>query len=224
MCVRPWRRATLPAERRLFYEDRVQVSRLYIQWPTVGEQQDDQYALDVLGSVLAGARTTRLTKALVYDQQSAASVTASQGSNEDVGEFVVVATPRPGHTLTELESAIDAIIEKLKADGPTAEEIQKAIAGEELGFVRGLESNLGKAMRLCDGAGFHGDAGYYKTAFQKATSVTAADVKRVANQYLTKGRIVLSVVPNGKPEQASKAGESQKVTGAEDTPRPEVKR
>jgi zinc protease len=215
--------ATLPAERRFFYEDRVQVSRLYIQWPTVGEKNDDQFPLDVLGSVLAGARTARLTKALVYDQQAAASLSAYQGSNEDVGEFMVVATPRPGHTLTELENAIDGIIERLKTEGPTADEIQKAVAGEELGFVRGLESNLGKAMNLSAGAAFHGDPGYYKTAFQKSTSVTAADVKRVANKYLTKGRVVLSVVPNGKPEEASKRAESTKVTGAEDTPRPEVK-
>jgi zinc protease len=199
------------------------VSRLYLQWPTIGEKSGDQYALDVLGSILAPLRTARLSKALVFDQQAAATVSAYQSTNEDVGEFMVVATPRPGHTLTELETAIDGIIEKLKAEGPTAEEVQKAIAGEELGFVRGLESNLGKSMNLSAGAAVHGDPGYYKTAFQKSTSVTAADVKRVANKYLTKGRIVLSVVPTGKPEEASKQAESKKVTGAEDTPRPEVK-
>ncbi len=214
---------TLPAERRLFYEDRIQVPRLYIQWPTVGEKNDDQYALDVLGSVLAGPRTARLTKALVYDQQSAASVSAYQSSNEDVGEFMVVATPRPGHTLGELETAIDGIIERLKTDGPTPEEIEKAVAGEELDFVRGLESNLGKAMNLSAGAAFHGDPGYYRIAYEKSTSVTAADVKRVADKYLTKGRVVLSVVPMGKPEEASKPAESKKVTGADDTPGPEVK-
>lgn len=214
---------TLPAERRFFLEDRVQVARLYVQWPTVGEKSDDQYPLDALGTILAGSRTARLTKALVYDQQIAANVSAYQGTNENVGEFMVVMTPRPGHSLTELETAADAIIEKLKNEGPTAEEVQKAIAGQELQFVRGLESDLGKAMNLCDGAGFHDDPGYYKTAFQKSTSVTADEIKRVANKYLTRGRVVLSVVPNGKPEEASKPAESKKVTGAEDTPRPEVK-
>jgi zinc protease len=216
--------ATLPAERRFFYEDQIQVSRLYLEWPSIGEKSDDQFALDVLGSILAGPRTARLTKALVYDQQAAASVSAYQSSNEDVGEFMVVVTPRPGHTLTELEDAVDVIVAKLKVEGPTAEEVQKAIAGEELGFVRGLESNLGKSMNLSDGAAFHGDPAYYKTSFQKSTSVTAADVTRVANKYLTKGRIVLSVVPIGKPAEASKPAQSTKVTGAEDTPRPEVKK
>jgi zinc protease len=205
---------TLNAERRLVYEDRVQVPRLYIQWPSVGEANDDRFALDVLGSILAGPRTARLTKALVYDKPSAASVSAIQSTNENVGEFGVTITPRPGSTLTDLEQAADAIVEKLKAEGPTADEIQKAIAGDELSFVRGLESNLGKANRLADGAGFHGDAGYFRTEYQKGQAVTAADVKRVANKYLTKGRVVLSIVPVGKPDQAAKPAESKKVADA----------
>ena len=71
--------ATLPAERRFHYEDGVQVSRLYLQWPTVGEKSDDSFALDVLGSILAGPRTARLTKALVFDQQAAASLSRLPG-------------------------------------------------------------------------------------------------------------------------------------------------
>ena len=119
-------------------------------------------------------------------------------------------TPRPGHSLTDLEQAADAVIEKLKAEGPTAEEIQKAIAGEELAFVRGLESNLGKAMRLADGAGFHGDPGYFRTEYSKRQAVTADDVKRVANKYLTKGRIVLSIVPMGKLDLAAKPAKARR--------------
>jgi zinc protease len=203
---------TLDAERRLVYEDRVQVPRLYIQWPTVGERSDDRFPLAVLGSILAGPRTARLTKALVYDKQTAATVSAFQNSNEDVGDFGIVVTPRPGNTLTDLELSIDAILEEIKAEGPTAEEIQKAIAGDELDFVRGLESNLGKAMRLSDGAGYHKDPGYFRTEYTKGQSVSADDVKRAANKYLTKGRVVLSIVPVGKADQAAKPGESKKVT------------
>jgi zinc protease len=214
---------TLSAEKRLVYEDKVQVARLYAQWPTVGEIHDDVYALDVLGAVLSGRRTARITKALAYDQQAAASVMAGQSSNEDVGEFMLVITPRPGHTLTELEAAADAVIAKVKQEGPTAEEIQRALAGEEFSFLAGLESNLGKAMQLCDGAGFHGNAGFFKTAYQKSQSVTPADVKRVANKYLTGGRVVLSVVPTGKLDQASKPEESRKVAG-DSLPRQEVQR
>ncbi len=203
---------TLSSEQRLVCEDRVQIPRLYVQWPTVGEKSDDRFALDILGAILVGPRTARLTKALVYDQHAAASMSASQLSNEDVGEFTLVITPRPGHSLTDLELAADAAIDKLKGEGPTADELQKATAGKELDIVRRLESNLAKAQRLTDGAGFHGDPVYFRTEYQKSLAVTAADVQRVANTYLTPGRVVLSVVPLGKLDQASKPAESRNVT------------
>ena len=204
--------AKLEASKRLVYEDRVQVPRLYIQWPTVGVTNDDDYPLSVLSSILTGSRTARLTKALVYDQQLASQVIAFQNSNEDVGVFQVIVIPRPEHTLTEIEAAIDQVMQKFVAEGPTAEELQKAKSGLELGFLRGLESNLGKANQLLDGAVFHNNPGYFSVDYQKTLAVTAADVKRVANAYLSRSRIVLSVVPKGKKDQASKAAESETVT------------
>jgi len=198
----------LEAERRLVYEDRVQVPRLYIEWPTVGVKNADDRPLDVLAAILTGPRTARLTKALVYDSRAATSVFAFESSNEDVGEFAIAVIPRPGHSLTELEAAVDAVLQKIASEGPTAEEMQKATSGAELSFLRGLESNNGKANQLLDGAVFHGDPGYFKTDYQKTLAVTAADVKHVANQYLTKGRLVLSVVPKGKKDQAAKDSQS----------------
>jgi zinc protease len=202
----------LEASKRLVYEDRVQVPRLYMQYPTVGFKNDDDYALSVMGSILSGSRTARLTKALVYDTQIASQVGAGQFSAEGVGTFQVVVIPRPEHSLTELEAAVDQVIQKFISEGPTAEELQKAKSGLELSFIRGLESNLGKANQLINGAVFYGNPGYFSTDYQKTLAVTAADIKRVANQYLTRSRIVLSVVPKGKKDQASKATESEAVS------------
>jgi zinc protease len=206
---------TLDAEQRLVYEDRVQVPRLYVQWPTVGLEHQDRYALAVLSNVLSGSRTARLTRALVFDKQVASAASAGQSSSEDVGEFNMFITPRPGNTLTEIEALADSVIELLKKEGPTAQEIQKATAGQELAFVRGLESNLGKSSRLASGATYFDDPGYFQQEYRKTLSVTTDDVKRVANKYLTKGRIVLSVVPTGKLDLASKPDQSRKVTGEE---------
>jgi len=203
--------ATLTAEKRLMYEDKVPLPRLYMQWPSVGAKHPDHVALEVLGPVLAGARTARLTKALVYDKQAAATIGAGQSTSEDTGEFGVFLSPRPGNTLTTLEQEVDAIIEKLKTEGPTAQEIQAAVAPAELNFISGLQSNLGKSNQLADGAGYHNDPGYFKTAYEKRRAVTPDDVKRVANRYLTKGRVILSVVPVGKSDLAAKPEASTKV-------------
>ncbi len=207
---------TLSAAQRLVFEDRVQVPRLYLAWPGVGEDNDDTNALDYLAQVLSGPRTARITKALVYDQQSAANVGAFNDTNEQFGSFVIVITPRPGHTLTELEASTDSIIERLKREGPTADEMRRAAAGLEFSFVSALESNLGKAEILNSGLVFHGDAAYYRTLVAKLTAVTAADVQRVANRYLVPGRSVLSIVPLGKTDQASKPESSRKVTVSPD--------
>jgi zinc protease len=204
---------TLPAEKRLVYEDRVPQPQLYLTWPTAGIKSADRYALEALGAILAGPRTARLTKALVYEQQTAASVSARQSTNEDAGDLTIIVSPRGGKTLTDLEASIDAVIERVKAEGPTADEMKGTIAGIELAFLNGLQSNLGKSNQLANGEGYFGDPGHFKTDYASRRGVTAADVKRVASQYLTKGRVVLSIVPMGKVELASKPGESQKVGG-----------
>jgi len=204
--------AKLDGNKRLVYEDRVQVPRLYIQWPSVGTKNDDDTALSVMSSILTGSRTARLTKALVYDSQLASQVFAFQNGSEDVGQFQLIVVPRPEHTLTEIEDAVDQVLRKFISEGPTAEEVQRAKAGLELGFLRGLESNLGKADQLLDGAVFHGDPGFFSTDYQKTLAVSAADVKRVAAQYLSGNRIVLSVVPKGKKDQASRPTDSETVS------------
>ena len=83
---------TLQAEKRLVYEDRVQVPRLYI---AVADGRRERTTIaspsTCSATILAGPRTARITKALVYDEQAAASVAGrSSRRNEDVGEFIVI--------------------------------------------------------------------------------------------------------------------------------------
>lgn len=206
----------LTASSRVMFEDRVQVPRLYLAWPTVGENSEDDKILDIITDILSGPRTARLTKELVYDKQTAAQLQAFQATSAQHGFYGIQVTPRPGSSLTDIEANVDAILERFKSEGPTAEEMTKALAGTEYGFVSGLESMLGKAELLLRGSVFHGDPGYYKKLYTGIKAVTAADVKRVANKYFTKERVVLSIVPMGKFDQAAKPSESKKVTVSAD--------
>ena len=205
--------ASLRAEKRLTFEDRVQVPRLWIEWPSVNMYSADGPALELLGEILAGSRTSRLTKALVYDKPIAANISAGQTSSENVGNFSIIVTPRPEHSLTEIETQVDSILGRLKRDGPTTDELKRVKAGQELDFLSGLQSNLGKAFQLADDQTFRNDPSYtFRVGYAKTQAVTAADVKRVANKYLGAARIVLSNVPIGKRELASHADRSTIVT------------
>ena len=102
----------------------------------------------------------------------------------------------------------------MKREGPTTDEVSRAKAGAQLAFISGLESNLGKANTLATNQSYYGDQSHsFAVDYPKAQAVTTTDVKRVANKYFGKGRIVLSVVPVGQKEQASKPELSRVVTG-----------
>ena len=124
----------------------MQVPRLYLAWPSAGDDNDDAYALQFLGQILAGPRTARLTKALVFDHQTAATVSAFNDGAENAGTFIVIITPRPGHSLGELEAATDSVIARLKQDGPTQEEMAKHVgrARVRLRVGAAVESRQGR--------------------------------------------------------------------------------
>ncbi|HEY4129935.1 MAG TPA: pitrilysin family protein [Gemmatimonadaceae bacterium] len=205
--------AVIPVEKRLTFEDRVQVPRVTIQWPSVSLHSADQPALDLLSDILGNSRISRITKELVYDKRVATNISVFQSPAENVGTFDVIATPSAGHTLTELETMVDSIITVFKKEGPTADEMKRVKAGQELGFINGLQSNLGKAFELAQDQAFFNDPSYsFRVVYPHTQAVTAEDVKRVANKYLGAGRVVLSNVPLGKPELASHADKSKIVT------------
>ena len=72
------RSSALTGEKRITFEDRVQVPQLTIAWPSVGGGSADQPALDLLSDILGNSRTAWINKALVYDKQLAANVTVFQ--------------------------------------------------------------------------------------------------------------------------------------------------
>ena len=104
----------LQGETRLLIEDRVELPRLYLAWITPALYAPGDAALDVVSSVLTSGKNSRLYKRLVYDLQIAQSVQAYQGSLALASTFVIEATPRPGHTVEELQTIIDEEIAKLQ--------------------------------------------------------------------------------------------------------------
>jgi zinc protease len=191
---------TLTTEKRLVLEDeKSQQPQFQITWPTVGTDQPDAVPLSVLRSVLAQDRTSRLTKLLVYDRQLATNLSAWQNSHENTGDFPINVTPRPGASLTEIERLVDSTITALLTTSPaTPAEVDRVKNYTRVNSVFRLEGAMQRADVLLNGQTFYGDPLYYVTRTNALLATTAADVNRVAHQYLTPGRIVLSMVPAGK--------------------------
>ena len=99
-------KAPLAGETRLVLEDRIELPRLYLAWHSPALFAEDDAELDLVSEVLAGGKTSRLYRSLVYEQRIATEVAASQGSRELGSFFQIIATAAPGRTLAELEQAI----------------------------------------------------------------------------------------------------------------------
>src|SRR6266850_2542198 len=155
-----------------------------IIWHTVAFQHSDSYALEILGQILS-TRTGRLYKGLVLGNGTATEVYAYQNSQKWAGYFNAHGEAKEGHKPEEVEQGIYENVERLKREEVPPEELQKVKNDFAAGEYRKLTSNFPILMHLIQNDG-NGDWREINEAAPKIQTVTAGDLKRVANQYLTK--------------------------------------
>ncbi len=194
-------------EQRIVMPERVELERLYMVWHTVPQFNPDEAPADSLATILGAGKSSRLYKTLVYDRQIAQDVSVFNGSQELAGTFRITATAKPGKSLDELEKAINEELERIKRDSPTGEEIERAYNAREAAQVYSLQTVGGFGGRndqLNQYAIYLNQPDYFKQDLARYAKVTADDVKRVANQYLTKNRLIVSVTSSNANQTASR--------------------
>jgi zinc protease len=198
-------RVVVRQDTALALEDRVQLPRVYYTWPTVRLYHPDDAPLDVLAYILAGDKNSRLYKRLVYEAQVVQDVSAWQNSPRLDGYFRLEVTPRPGQDPSKVMRTVDEEIARLVRDGVEARELARAQNTFRARFLDELASVLGKAMQLSSYNYFAGTPDYVREDAARYDRVTAADVQRVARQYIGAPKVVLTVVPEGKKEMMVRA-------------------
>jgi zinc protease len=182
--------------------DRVSLPRLYLAWLTPRVYAPGDAALDMASSVLAGGKNSRLYKRLVYDTQMAQDVSAYQASAALGSSFQIVATARQGHTIAELQAAIDDELGKLRREAPTTREVQRAINQMEASFYRRMErvggfGGKGDQLNAYYAAGAGPD--YFAEDLARYTSLSPSDVQAAIIEWLPADRRVeLIVEPEAK--------------------------
>ena len=190
----------LPKDTFLVLEDRVQLPRAFYDWPTVRLFDKDDAALDVLASVLASGKNSRLYKRLVYDMQVAQNVFASQQSSKLAGRFEIDITPKPGQSLAAIDRVVKEELQKLMTAEITERELRRAQNSYRSGFLNRLASLLGKSETLNSYNYMAGTPDYVQQDAARYDQVTRADVLRVAKTYLGRPKVVLTVVPQGQKQ------------------------
>ena len=174
----------LKGEKRIVLEDRVQLPRLYLAWVTPQAFSPADAALDAVAATLADGKNSRLYRRLVYELQVAQDV---------------------GHTLEEIRKLVDEEIARLQSEAPSARELTRFQNQTEAGFYDRLErvgGFGGKADQLNAYFTETGDPDYFEEDLARYRALAPSDVQAAAGSFLGPGRVVVSVVPEGKKELA----------------------
>lgn len=154
---------------------------------------NDTYALDVLATILGDGKSSKLYQVIKEQKQLVNSISAYNATMKDDGIFVINSTFTPQNT-QKVESAIFTEINKIKEFGvsDTDLKIAKKIIETDTYYSRESVSNIAKELGYI--ITLTGSTDYYNNYLNKINKVTAADVKRVADKYLTKNNSAISCV------------------------------
>ena len=176
--------------------DNIQLPGLFTAYHSPPLGAPDYYAVEMLQTLLAGGQSSRLYKSLVDQQQLALEAGAIPLALEDAGLFVVLGISNMGVSPEDMETAIDAEIEKVKKEGLSEREFKKLQNQTENNFINQNTTMAGISTSLADYYTFFGDANLINTEIDKYLAVTADDIVNAAKKYLVpENRVVLYYLP-----------------------------
>ncbi|WP_161622741.1 M16 family metallopeptidase, partial [Cesiribacter andamanensis] len=196
----PAQQPQLSSTKKVYHEDAyAKLPELSLVWPTVQMLQDDAYALDILGDLLADGKRAPLYRLLVEREKLAPSARAYNSSQELAGTFNIKVRAFDGKDLDQVYASVQAALDSFATTGFTEEDLTRIKNKQETSFYNGLTSVFGKAYQLAYYNEFAGSPDKLMEAVEKSRQVSRADVMRVFEKYVrNKPHIIASFVPKGQ--------------------------
>jgi predicted Zn-dependent peptidase len=189
-------KTTLRGVVRATISDNVELTKVTLAWQSPKHFAPGDAELDLVASVLAHGKESRLYKALVYDQKIAQEVSAQQESHVLGSDFVVDALVRPGVDPSKVEKALFDQVAKLREQEVSNEEIERARNGYEMEFVDRLQVVAERASLLNMYQAERGDPGFVQRDLDRYRHATAGEMLSYAKRVLTPDAVVvLTTVP-----------------------------
>lgn len=171
----------------------VQGGYMLIGYRSANALNPDNYALDVLSTILGDGRSSVLYQVIKEQKQLAYSISANNSTFREDGIFAISANFTP-ENVNKLQKAIFEEVAKIQKQGVTQEQLTLAQNVIERDTYYGRESisnisnEIGYTTVLTD------NPKYYDEYLDNIKKVTASEVKRVANQYLDENKSAISIV------------------------------
>ena len=158
----------------------------------------DYRPLSILESALFNGESSRLYKRLVRNEQLAIGVGGGMAETIDPQLFTIDVRPRPGADLAKIEAAVDDELAKVKADGITEKEFQKALNEVRTAFYGELQTIAGKAGQLGHYEIYYGGFEKLFTVMDDYAAIKLPQVKDAARRIFTENnKTVGRLIPEG---------------------------
>ena len=164
----------------------------------------DMPALTVLDAVLSGGENSRLQRALIRTGKAvqAADMLFSSQEGGFLATFVLAS---PAANQTEIAALLSAEFERVRTEPVTEEELREARNQLFSAALTRRQTPAGRAFELGEALMIHGDARAADRQLRAIGHVTAADVQRVAREWLRPDGVVTFTYTQGSGGAASYA-------------------
>jgi zinc protease len=184
-----------------------------VVYRTVPIRDKNSITIDLLAEILGGGRSSRIYRELVAEKQLAVGAEAASWSLEQDGLFGAGAVMPPiGGDANSILAIIEGHISRLRKEAVSERELMKAKNQMLRGLVTENLQIESKAKMLGDAAVEYGDVSQVNRWIDDIRKVTAADIQRVANEYLTDKRMMEIKVDRHMPSAGVAAKEEGIIT------------
>lgn len=206
-------RRVVLADQRVSQE---QLSRHYLTPSFLTAEKREAEALSLLASILGSHSTGRLYRQLVVEEKIASSSGAWFSADAvDYGRFGLYAVPQGEATLADLEVSMDKVIDDIKQNGVTEEELNRARKSKIAQLVYSEDSQFNLARTYGWALTIGRTVEDLQKRAERLEAVTLEDIKSAANKFLLPEQSV-----TGELRQAPKNNASAEV--ATSKPKPNI--
>jgi zinc protease len=196
-CTEPFRHLPVRSE---LVDAGARLPGVFLSYGTVEAGHPDSYALNLLASILGVGQTSRLHRRLVREERAALQAGSASTPRRGPGLFVVNAIANQSVDAERLLQLLDEEIDRVRREGVTAEELERAKSRTRASAVIGRQTVMGRAETLQWANHFLGDPGAYLTEAQRLQAVTAEQVRVVAERYLAEGNRAVVITRSATEE------------------------
>ncbi len=183
------------------------LTRHYLVPSYTTSAQGEAEALDLLMKIVGQGTTSRLYQALVVDQKIASSASGYySGGGMDSGKIAVGAVVADGQDVAKIETAIDAVLAEVKANGVTEEELERAKRTYLAEYIYETDNQATLTRRYGWGVVLGRTVEQIDAWPRDISKVTLDQVKEAAQKHLDLRRsvtgIMIPVADNDQPAAA----------------------